>query len=1186
MFAREQRRSQTALPAIRRRVEPAAALDAGSGPVLLRKVCPCGGGCSGCAAEQQVEDNEAASSIQAKLEIGAVNDPLEYEADRVADHVTRMADPKPCACGGSCSECQSRSDASPPEILQRKPLSPAALDSTVLPAHVHAALQSPGGSLDAGTRQFFEPRFGHDFSSVRIHTGPGAAASAQSLNALAYTLGRDVVFNTGQYAPHTSHGQHILAHELTHVVQQSAAGGGVRPVARRVPICTDPPKVPMPSKAEFAADSDLNAIRQLAFTRQLDRDYLLRRGDRGTSVILVQRILLNTVCDSVNRDALAAELAEREYGKETVKAVLRFQQTHTDAAGRPLSRDGEVGPATLSAMDVILGLPPVGPARPPQKVGACYGIAKYGPGETSTHSNPFTGEINWVLSNFDVDKHFVKDEHRSFLESTVIPAINKTSPADQYLLSIVGEASTTASFGYNLALSSRRERCVAQALRDAGLDPSHKITFEFATGEWRGDIEQLAHGQNPELGIEDRAKRMVTITLDKKAKTCKRDVAAKDFYAGVACDSQDSVRITLAAEDPDNPIYREFVWFHEPWPDGCTMIPGEPPSFAAHFEWVKTATALRLTKRDPDDWLAPSDFDGDATFFGFGANQYLAHSIGKFPFPLFRIGLGGTWESDTCNKSAPQVYGQISPIGPVKCGRPDLPNGDCHFKEPEPCSDTYKMSPSKRFNGMLWGASATIDKGPELLKRFITPGVAAVGVEFATKDPGLDPPLSRWFGFLGAGFSGGGTGLDQFKIAFAQDQDADRPSRLAKNKPGSIFGDSDFDKIFFGKLEFFGGSNKIELTTDAGTFTFYVPFICNEESRTYHGEFQPAWRVQCPGKIDVPEVKEKECKDEKCSEKTRLAGHKKFTVKVGRATLASLPGIGRQLAEKYGCRVTAAFVNIQSEDGPDEKRIHREFIIILRDSDCVFTVGQGQESFDGYLERQLATETPDDIFADSDFAGGVRLDKDGDVNILSGFKWPVEFHLPGMFDPTCTDKRGALGIAVPVSAVDCGKTPDPINDTTTAPSHTDQCNEFRKKNTWVNVVLEDLRDNKYQNVLGATQSGQAIIPPDLYYQYLGQPGTVVQNALFVGRAPNPSGGPPIRFVAFADIRIVNVYPSHSMDIEFLKDLCAFDEHGNVVFIHAEGCIEGLGREGQVLPVSPHKVDVKKSAPPEPNVNTT
>jgi hypothetical protein len=77
--------------------------------------------------------------------------------------------------------------------------------------------------LPKSTREFFEPRFGRDFSDVRVHTGARAADAAKSLNARAFTLGKDIVFGSGQYFPQTSAGNRLLAHELTHVVQQ---GGG------------------------------------------------------------------------------------------------------------------------------------------------------------------------------------------------------------------------------------------------------------------------------------------------------------------------------------------------------------------------------------------------------------------------------------------------------------------------------------------------------------------------------------------------------------------------------------------------------------------------------------------------------------------------------------------------------------------------------------------------------------------------------------------------------------------------------------------------------------------------------------------------------------------------------------------------------------------------------------------------
>lgn len=93
---------------------------------------------------------------------------------------------------------------------------------------VQDVLRSPGQPLDTSTRAFMELRLGHDFSQVRVHTDRRAAESAESVNAQAYTVGRDVVFGARQYAPGTSEGQRILAHELTHVAQQSGASYGAQ----------------------------------------------------------------------------------------------------------------------------------------------------------------------------------------------------------------------------------------------------------------------------------------------------------------------------------------------------------------------------------------------------------------------------------------------------------------------------------------------------------------------------------------------------------------------------------------------------------------------------------------------------------------------------------------------------------------------------------------------------------------------------------------------------------------------------------------------------------------------------------------------------------------------------------------------------------------------------------------------
>jgi hypothetical protein len=91
-----------------------------------------------------------------------------------------------------------------------------------VPPIVHEVLNSPGEPLDTGTRSFMEPRFGYDFSKVRVHTDAKAAESARAVNAQAYTVGQDIFFGTEQYVPRMTTGVRLLAHELTHVLQQSA----------------------------------------------------------------------------------------------------------------------------------------------------------------------------------------------------------------------------------------------------------------------------------------------------------------------------------------------------------------------------------------------------------------------------------------------------------------------------------------------------------------------------------------------------------------------------------------------------------------------------------------------------------------------------------------------------------------------------------------------------------------------------------------------------------------------------------------------------------------------------------------------------------------------------------------------------------------------------------------------------
>lgn len=147
-----------------------------------------------------------------------------------------------CACGshtmasGECEGCKKK------QPLQHACLAPRGREAESkgeIPPIVYEVLRSPGEPLDPATRAYFEPRFEHDFTQVRVHTDAKGAESARSVNALAYTVGRDVVFGESQYAPYTGAGQMLLGHELTHVVEQSTTGVSVLARQTRTEVARD-----------------------------------------------------------------------------------------------------------------------------------------------------------------------------------------------------------------------------------------------------------------------------------------------------------------------------------------------------------------------------------------------------------------------------------------------------------------------------------------------------------------------------------------------------------------------------------------------------------------------------------------------------------------------------------------------------------------------------------------------------------------------------------------------------------------------------------------------------------------------------------------------------------------------------------------------------------------------------------
>ncbi|WP_167088121.1 eCIS core domain-containing protein [Massilia frigida] len=168
--------------------------------------------------------------IQRKPDISVPGDAAEREADQVADHIMTSGPASaasgpgaigtgPVALERKCAACDDDYDNT---TLARQ----AAFDGPENDIDTGAAVRtaaSGGAPLSSALRAYFEPRFGHDFSAVRVHADREAAAAARSVQARAYTYRSHVVFAAGEYAPATEQGKRLLAHELTHVVQQGAA---------------------------------------------------------------------------------------------------------------------------------------------------------------------------------------------------------------------------------------------------------------------------------------------------------------------------------------------------------------------------------------------------------------------------------------------------------------------------------------------------------------------------------------------------------------------------------------------------------------------------------------------------------------------------------------------------------------------------------------------------------------------------------------------------------------------------------------------------------------------------------------------------------------------------------------------------------------------------------------------------
>jgi len=249
--------------------------------VLLR-TCECGGTpgptgeCSACRRKRVL-----GGTLQAKLRVGEPGDRFEQEADRVAGEMIRAPKPR-----------------------QRRP-EEAEADDAVTPDGGRCvddplrAAKVGGTPLSPPIRSFFAARFGRDFAPVRVHNDRHSAASARAINARAFTVGNDVVFGAGQYKPETTEGRWLLAHELTHVIQQSSGE-----VIRRTDVRED-------------EMSDVDRLEQLLIDDQTEEAIALMDRLETPDDVLLRADLRNLAVRAFNNEemfravrALNGQLAE------------------------------------------------------------------------------------------------------------------------------------------------------------------------------------------------------------------------------------------------------------------------------------------------------------------------------------------------------------------------------------------------------------------------------------------------------------------------------------------------------------------------------------------------------------------------------------------------------------------------------------------------------------------------------------------------------------------------------------------------------------------------------------------------------------------------------------------------------------------------------------------------------------
>lgn len=278
-------------------------------------------------------------NVQANLKVGSPGARHEQEADRISEQVMRMPEPRrqrARACGGGCQTGSTEQPDQEHALVQSKGSGSSDLGLTAAPPIVHEVLGSPGQALNPATRAFMEPRFNRDFSRVRVHTDQVASRSAEAVAAQAYTVGSDIVFGAGRYAPAYRDGQRLLAHELVHVQQHSGPAQMLlrQPTDKRKPGAGEPPLAPPSVHPEWKPADAVVELRWLS-----GNDWKISLSGRtsleSTRAMLWPKWMPSTVTMTFN----GAVMDPIELGSFTISGLEAFHLAYMEPSIAAIFRD-------------------------------------------------------------------------------------------------------------------------------------------------------------------------------------------------------------------------------------------------------------------------------------------------------------------------------------------------------------------------------------------------------------------------------------------------------------------------------------------------------------------------------------------------------------------------------------------------------------------------------------------------------------------------------------------------------------------------------------------------------------------------------------------------------------------------------------------------------------------------------